>query len=252
MRKLSTGIAGLDEMTHGGFYEGSTTLISGAPGTGKTTLGMQFIAAGIKRKEPGIVVTFEQFPEILYRDALNFGWNFKKYEERGLLKVIFTSPEVFKMELEKEMGLVDKLTAEMGARRILIDPVTYFEFAIEDSGKLRKAYNSLINGTKRAGLTSILTCEVPKLFGEEKASPLFFIVDNIIDLKYVEIESQLRMALLVLKTRGSDRAKDIREFEITDKGIKIEEKFEGREGILTGSPRSVPAKAFVEAFGKKR
>lgn len=116
MKRLFTGIPGLDEMTHGGLYEKSATLVTGAPGTGKTTLGMQFIAAGAERREPGIVVTFEHFPETLYGDASNFGWDFKKYEDEGLLKVIFTSPEVFKTELEKEMGLIDKLTAEMGQR----------------------------------------------------------------------------------------------------------------------------------------
>ncbi|HAW60092.1 MAG TPA: ATPase [Actinobacteria bacterium] len=253
MKRLSTGIPSLDEMTHGGLYEGSATLITGAPGTGKTTFGMQFIVAGVEKKEPGIVVTFEHFPEIIYRDALSFGWDFKKYEEEGLLKVIFTSPEVFKTELEKEMGLIDELTAEMGAKRILIDPVTYFQFMTEDRAELRKAYNSLINGVKRAELTSILTCEVPKLFGEEKTSSLFYIVDNIIGLRYVEIESQLRRALLVLKMRGSDHAKDIREFEITDKGVSIEAKFEGREGILTGTPKSITlAGALEEAFGGKR
>ncbi len=253
MKKLSTGIPGLDEMTHGGFYEKSATLITGATGTGKTTFGMQFIAAGVERREPGIVVTFEHFPETLYRDALSFGWDFKKYEDEGLLRVIFTSPEVFKTELEKEMGLIDKLTAEMGAKRALIDPITYFHLMTEDPSELRKTYNSLVNGTKRAGLTSILTCEVPKLFGEDKTDPLFFIVDNIIGLRYVEIESQLRRALLVLKMRGSDHAKDIREFEITDKGVRIEEKFEGREGILTGTPKSITlARALEEAFGGKR
>ena len=94
-KRLSSGEPTLDAMMGGGFIEGSATLISGAPGVGKTTLGMQFLVAGAANGEAGIMVTFEEFPASLLRDAKNVGWDLQELQEDGLLKIIFTSPEVF-------------------------------------------------------------------------------------------------------------------------------------------------------------
>jgi circadian clock protein KaiC len=88
------------------------------------------------------------------------------------------------------------------------------------------------------------------LGGDEGENTIAFVVDTYILLRYVELESAIRRALLVLKLRGSDHAKDIRQFEITSEGIEIMSKFEGQEGIMSGSPRRM-ADAFVEAFGKR-
>jgi circadian clock protein KaiC len=121
-----------------------------------------------------------------------------------------------------------------------------------DPVELRAVVYSFINALKREGLTSILTRESPILLGSEEGdNEIAFVVDTYLLLRYVEIESAIHKALLVLKLRGSDHAKDIRQFEITDQGIEIMSRFEGQEGILSGSPRRM-AEAFVEAFGGKR
>jgi circadian clock protein KaiC len=101
-------------------------------------------------------------------------------------------------------------------------------------------------------LTSLLTRESPMLIGEieEPEEDVAFVADSYLLLRYVEIESSIRKALLVLKLRGSDHAKDIRQFEIMHSGIEVQSKFEGREGILSGSPRRM-ADSFVEAFVKR-
>jgi circadian clock protein KaiC len=98
----------------------------------------------------------------------------------------------------------------------------------------------------------MLTRESPTLLGDapEGDSDVAFVVDSYVLLRYVEIESTIRKALLVLKMRGSDHAKDIRQFEITDHGVEVHSKFEGREGIMSGSPRRM-ADSFVEAFVKR-
>lgn len=94
-QRVPTGIAGLDEMLHGGFLPQTANLVEGATGTGKTTLGMQFIQHGIAaRGEPGIILTFEAFPEHYYRDATAFGWDFPAHEAQNRLRVIMSSPEV--------------------------------------------------------------------------------------------------------------------------------------------------------------
>jgi circadian clock protein KaiC len=247
--RVKSHIKGLDEMLHGGFLPQTANLVEGPPGTGKSTLGMQFIYNGIRyHNEPGLIVTFEEFPQQYYRDAENYGWDFRQLEREGKLRVIMTSPEVSRSDLESVGGTIETLAREMGARRILVDSVSHFDQLTDDPVELRAVVYSFINALKREGLTSILTRESPVLLGgDEGENTIAFVVDTYILLRYVELESAIRRALLVLKLRGSDHAKDIRQFEITSSGIDIMSKFEGQEGILSGSPRRM-AEAFVEAF----
>lgn len=248
--KLKTGITGLEEMLNGGVYPVSSTSINGPAGSGKTTLCLQFLAGGVQNNEPGLYVTFEQFPEQLYRDAKNFGWDLEKWEKEGKIKVLFTSPEEFVIELETQLGLIDKLVMEKDIKRIVIDPVSYFRFLTRDPNELRKTYYKLINGLKRAGLTSFLACETTHFFGNsgEIDEELAFVVDNIIILRYVEIESTIQHAIAIVKSRGSQRAKDIRQYDISEKGIEISSTFKGREGILTGIPRKSVAEKVAREF----
>jgi circadian clock protein KaiC len=233
----------------------SANLVEGAPGTGKTTLGMQFIYNGITMyNEPGLIVTFEEFPQQYYRDAASFGWDFKALEEQGKLRVIMTSPEVSKQDLESVGGMIETMVAEMGVRRILIDSLSHFERIAENSYELRDIQYKFINALKREGMTSILTRESAALFGQSDDSDdgIAFLVDSYIMLRYVEIDSAVRKALLVLKLRGSEHDKDIRQYEITPTGIEVQAKFKGREGIMSGSPRMATAfgKAFVDKESK--
>jgi circadian clock protein KaiC len=250
--RVKTGIKGFDEMLKGGFLPQTANLVEGPPGTGKSTFGMQFIYNGIRyHNEPGLIVTFEEFPQQYYRDAEGFGWDFRQLEREGKLRVIMTSPEVTRSDLESVGGTIETLAREMGARRVLIDSVSHFDQLTEDTVEMRAVVYGFINALKREGLTSILTRESPVLLGSEEGdNAVAFVVDSYILLRYVEIESAIRKAVLVLKLRGSDHAKDIRQFEITGQGIEIKSRFEGQEGILSGSPRRM-AEAFVEAFGRK-
>jgi circadian clock protein KaiC len=253
MEHVKTGIKGLDEMLFGGFLPQTANLVEGAPGTGKTTIGMQFIYNGITQfDEPGLIITFEEFPQQYYHDAAAFGWDFEQLEKDGKLRVIMTSPEVTRLDVESVGGMIETAVREMGARRLLVDSITHFERLTQDPVELRSLEYSFINALKREGLTSLLTRESPTLLGEapEGDSDIAFVVDSYLLLRYVEIESTIRKALLVLKMRGSDHAKDIRQFEITDHGVEVRSKFEGREGIMSGSPRRM-ADSFVEAFVKR-
>lgn len=253
--RVKTGITGLDEMLGGGLLPETANLVEGAPGTGKSTLGMQFIANGIQRfNEPGIILTFEEFPQQYYRDAQSFGWPFDALEKANKLRVIMTSPEVGQADLERVGGRIESLVREIGAKRILVDSLSHFERLTQDPIQLRSLIYSFVNALKREGLTSLLTRESPALLGDAHAEAadddIAFVVDSYLMLRYVEIDSAIRKALLVLKLRGSDHAKDIRQFEITASGIEVRSKFEGREGILSGSPHRM-ADSFVEAFVRR-
>jgi len=253
MDRVKTGIKGLDEMLSGGFLAETANLVEGAPGTGKSTLGMQFIYNGIAQfNEPGLILTFEEFPQQYYRDAESFGWNFRGLEQSDKLRVIMTSPEVGKSDLERVGGRIEAMAHEIGARRILVDSLSHFERLTDDPVELRSILYSFINALKREGLTSVLTRESQALIGENASAEeeVAFVTDSYVMLRYVEIESAVRKALLVLKLRGSDHAKDIRQFEVTSGGIEVRSKFEGREGILSGSPHRM-AESFIEAFVRR-
>jgi len=241
MRKwVKTGIVGLDEMLSGGLFEGSTTLVRGAPGAGKTTLGMQFLYSGITDEdERGLLISFEEFPLSLHRDALSFGWNLRKLEKGKKLRLIFTSPRIFLSSLQSPASPLNRTIQEWDVRRVVLDSISHFTRMTTDPRELREIYNNVIHGLKREGITTILTSEDSgtSLSTEEKGR-LSFVVDNIILMRYVEIDSAMQRAILVLKTRGGDHAKEIRRFELQKGGIVVGTRFEGREALLSGSPRS--------------
>ena len=248
------GIKGLDEMIRGGLLQGSANLLEGAPGTGKTTLAMQFIYNGIVSfNEPGLIITFEEFPQQYYHDALQFGWDFRKLEDEGKLKIIFSDPETALDELSKMDGQFVKMIEEMGARRVVVDSTTHLESLAVDLLELREIERKFVNALKRESVTSILLRENDNLLGQitQVSSKIPFIVDSYMLLRYVEIESTIAKAICVLKMRGSDHQKDIRCFRIGSNGIEVEAKFSGREGIMSGISHHTPQDAFVNVFGKK-
>ena len=140
---------------------------------------------------------------------------------------------------------------EMNAKRVVVDSMTHFARLTQDPIELRSVEYDFINALKREGLTSLLTKESPVLLGEStEDGGLGFVVDSYLVLRYVEIESAIHKALFVLKMRGSNHATDIRQYDILEHGIEVQSRFEGQEGILSGSPRRM-AESFVQAFVKK-
>ncbi len=251
--RAGTGIVGLDEMLRGGFLRGTANLIEGAPGTGKSTLGMHFIQHGAQHGEPGLILTFEAFVSQYYRDAQNFGWDFRALEDANQMRVILTNPEVLRADLQTVNGQIETLVRQIGVQRILIDSLSHFERITADPVALRQIVYEFINGLRRLDLTVLMTRENAALLGEtpDMEEDLAFAVDGYILLRYVELAASVRKALLVLKLRGSDHARDIRQYEITARGIEILTRFEGQQGIMSGNPKPSAAEAFVQAFGRK-
>lgn len=239
LARALTGIKGLDEMLHGGLVSGSVALMQGAPGTGKTTAGMQFLYEGAaKQDEPGLLVSFEQFPHTLYRDALAHGWDLRELEQAGKLSIVFTSPKVFVSSLQSPVSPISGTIRELGLKRAVVDSVTHLRTMSEDRVELRANHNVLINALRREGITGLLLSEDsgPDFVRSDRGR-LAFTTDAVILLRYVEIDSVMQRAIAVLKTRGSDHDKSIRRFEIGRGGLIVREAFEGREGLLSGTPR---------------
>lgn len=124
--RVKTGIKGLDKMLQGGLYRGTITVVKGAPGAGKSCFAIEFLGRGIKEfAEAGLYVTFEHFPEQLYRDASSIGFNFKKYEQDGRLKILFVTPHVFISQLQKPGGEFDRLMVKGNIQRIVVDSINH-------------------------------------------------------------------------------------------------------------------------------
>jgi circadian clock protein KaiC len=237
-KRVTTGIKGFDEMLGGGFLPGSMVLARGAPGTGKTSLALQFLIHGaVRHNEPGLLISFEEFPSSLYRDAETLGLDLKELEKSGKLHLMFTSPEVFLASLEIPDSRLNQLLLEANIRRLVLDSVTHFTRLTDNTQELRRIYATVANGLRREGITAMLVGEEGRAeYQRADKGGLSFIVDTIILLRYVEIESAMQRAVVVLKMRGSDHAKEIRRYEIEQSGITILDVFEGREGLLSGIP----------------
>ncbi len=234
--RLSTGVAGLDEMLQGGFPQGSITLIAGGAGVGKTLLSLHFAINGIERGEPCLFVSFQETPSHLRALAGGFGWHLAQLEAQGLLKLFYTSP------------------VELGARRVAIDGLKDIEMATPDKVRFKDYAYSLANFFRAQGITALLTNEIPELFGTMALSEhgVSFIADNVILLRYVEVASQITRAISVLKMRGSDHDKSLREYRITSTGVEVLEPFSGLQGLISGAPTLLtPAeRGFEELLAK--
>lgn len=250
-QKMSTGIRGLDLMLRDGVYEGSTSLIAGASGTGKTTTALHFFAEGAKRNERSLYITTEEPTPQLISYGEKFGWNMSELLNKGSGKIAYFSPESYNAEQQLQ-GIKTNLQ-DFKPSRFVIDCLSPFE-AVLPRERYTQHLRSLVSHLKADGITSYLIA-----LGEPASATtetgLSTLVDNILFLRYVEIESVLRRSLVVIKARGTAHDNDIREFEITPKGVVVKEKFTGFEHVLGGAPRKTItkdiARAWAEAFGGK-
>ena len=240
-------------MLHGGFLKGDAVLLSGSAGTGKTTLALQFLVNGALRgEENGVYLTFEQLPTQIYRDAQNFGWDLQGLEEKDKLRIVCTSPELLIEDDGGEVVLADPIR-EIHPRRIVVDSISYLAMYTRDE-ELRKELYRLIMLLKARGLSSVLIRETSVGETGFLSDASSFLVDCIIMLKQVEIESSIRKVLGVLKMRGSDHDKRLREYGIGSSGIEVSGSISNYEGLMSGSAhRSVTEEAasnWATAFEK--
>jgi circadian clock protein KaiC len=242
-------------MLYGGFIPNSAILLRGAPGTGKTTFAFQYLIEGVRQGQPGMLVSFEEFPESLYRDAASVGWDLKTLEATGLLHIVFTSPEVFLQSVTAAESPLLRRLHDHNIRRIALDSLTHFTRLAANTSELRDLYNRVVNALRREELTALYIGEEMRSdFTYDERGRLSFIVDCIILLRYLEIDSAIQRALVVLKMRSSDHDKRIHSYTIqageTDDAprIQIGSPLQGKAGLLIGltekriisSVRSVP------------
>jgi circadian clock protein KaiC len=237
-RRLSSGIPELDAMLGGGIPAGDSLLVAGPSGTGKSVLASQFIAEGLRRGEAGIVAIFEERPQEYARRAVSLGLDFETPQHDGRLHVLYLRP--LDLSVDETVREIIDAVKSTGAKRLVIDSLAGFELALAPGFRtdFRESLYRMIGALTRTGVTIVTTVEVEESFTELLYSSysISFLSDDIIRLRYVEIDGQLRRVLMVVKMRGGDHSKDIREYEITGKGMKIGDCLKGYRGLITGVP----------------
>jgi len=216
--RIPSGIPGLDKLIEGGFVKGSTILISGGAGTGKTIFCAQFLMEGLKRGENCMFITLEESPEDIIGDVQRFGWDLQKYINEKKLFLVTKDP--FQMT-DIVSPLLDEIK-ENKVQRIVIDSIALLELYYKESSDVRKELFKLLSGLKGIGVTSMITSELPEetkmlgKFGVEE-----FIVDGLILLKSLGLTGEIARSLRVVKMRRTEHDEDIYSIDITSKGIKI-------------------------------
>jgi len=243
MERVKTGIKGLDELVEGGFPAGRSVLVSGACGTGKTILSMEYIYRGaLEFKEPGVYVTLDERPSLIREDVMRFGWDLKKLEEKNMLNIVDGSIAKLGMPSDEEFSLpvtgydIDKLLLEImrvikriEARRVVIDSIPALGFNFENPSEVRKAILKLSYMLMRSGVTSILVSEMQEgmnKFGKYGVEE--YVVDGVIVLHYMGMGTQSNRTLHIRKMRATKHSEDLHPLEITERGVvvhKIEEEY---------------------------
>ncbi|MCE9531938.1 MAG: AAA family ATPase [Planctomycetes bacterium] len=240
-QRLPCGVAGFDDMLGGGIPEGDSLLVAGPSGSGKSVFATQFIAEGLRRGEAGIVAIFEERPEEYAGRAASLGMDFQKPQHDGKLTIIYLRP--LDLSVDETMREILDAVARTGAKRVVIDSLAGFEMALAPSFRtdFRESLYRMIGALTRTGVTIVTTVEVTETFTELALSPyaISFLSDDIIRLRYVEIDGQLRKVMMVVKMRAGDHSKDIREYEITSEGLRVGERLKGYHGLITGVPEPV-------------
>ncbi len=238
-RRLSTGIPKLDAMLGGGIPEGDSVLVAGASGTGKSVMATQFIAEGIRQGDPGIVVVFEERPQEYAGRAGNFGLDLETPQHERKLEILYLRP--LDLSVDETMREILDAVRKIGAKRLVIDSLAGFEMALAPSFRteFRESLYRMITALTGIGVTILSTVEMDESFTEFPFSTysISFLTDDIIRLRYVSIDGQLRKILVVIKMRGGKHSNDIREYEITSAGMVVsDDRLTGYQGLITGIP----------------
>jgi circadian clock protein KaiC len=210
-------------------------------------LATQFISEGLRRGEPAIMAIFEERPEGYTERADSFGLHLKTAQQKGKLKMLYLRPLDLSVD-ETMQEILDAIKA-VGAKRLVIDSLVGFEMALAPGFRadFRESLYRMIAALTGAGITILSTVEVEDKFTELQLShyAISFLTDDIIRLRYVEIGGQLRKVMVVVKMRGGNHSKDIREYVITEKGlVVIHPRRTDYHGLITGVPsRTGPRKA---------
>ena len=236
-RRLSTGIPKFDELT-GGVPEGDSLLLAGPSGSGKTIIASQFIAEGLRNGEPGVVAIFEELPADYISRAAKLGIDLETARDEDRLRIIYLRP--LDLSVDETVHEIVNAVKELDAKRVVLDSLVGFEMALAPDFRheFRESLYRMIAALTRLGVTVFSTVEVEENFTSMGLSnfAISFLADDIVRLRYVSINGQLRKMMLIVKMRRGNHSVDMWEYKITEKGIEIGEPLRGFRGLTSGIP----------------
>ncbi len=222
-RRLSSGIPELDKMLGGGILEGDSVLVSGPSGTGKSAVATHFLTEGLRHGESGIAAIFEERPQGYSARALSFGLDLATPQKNGKLEMLYLRP--LDLSVDETMQEILDAVKRLDAKRLVIDSLVGFEMALAPGFRedFRESLYRMIAALTGAGVTILTTVEIEDSFTSFEFShyTISFLTDDIIRMRYVEIDGQLRKVIVVVKMRGGNHSKDIREYVITGEGVVV-------------------------------
>jgi circadian clock protein KaiC len=243
--RVSSGIALLDELLHGGFLAASMAAVVGPAGAGKTIFGLQFVAAS-NAAEPGLLFSCSESPDRLRLKAEMMGLGFAAAEQRGEVELLWYP--VGEHILDELAHRLLEAVQRRGVKRLVIDGISGFQEAAIEQERMVRFWSVLAGELRALGVTTLHTVELPELMGTEIRTPTGGVpsmAEVLILLRYVELQSRLFRLISVFKVREGAFDPTIREFTITDTGIVVGKPFEGVEAVLSGMAREAARAAAV-------
>ena len=234
---VSSGIPRLDTMLNGqGYYRGSSILISGTAGTGKSTLGAHFIEAACVRGEKALFFAFEESQDQILRNMRSVGIDLERFVKKGLLKFQNARPSTWGLEVH--LALIHKVIDEFEPSVVVVDPITNF-LAVGDEVETKSMLTRLIDLLKSRQVTAIFTSLTSAgTYAEDSEVGVSSLMDVWILVKNIESNGERNRGLYILKARGIAHSNQVREFLLTDHGIELIDAYIGAEGVLMGTARS--------------
>ena len=232
---ISSGIPELDELLHGGFERGTITIISGPSGVGKTTLGLQFMKEAAGRGERSVVYCFEEWQETLLNRCQSVNIPVRTMIKQGKLGVVQVEPLHYSPN--EFANIVRDEVEQKKARIVMLDSISGYRLSLRGDD-LVPHIHALCKYFQNMGVAVILINEVETITGDFRVTEagISYMADNIVFLRYLEMQGEIRKVIGVLKKRMSDFQKTLREYEITRYGIKVGKPLANLRGILTGNP----------------
>jgi circadian clock protein KaiC len=234
--RISTGLPRLDTMLSGkGYFRGSTVLVSGTAGTGKTSIAAQFVEAACKRGERVLFFTFEESSNQIVRNMRSIGIDLEPWVNKGLLQFHATRPTLYGLEthLSTSIKLVNKFKPSI----VILDPINAFVLG-ENQTEVNIMLVRLVDFLKMRRVTAFFTSLTS---GNDTMESTDVYISSLIDtwllVRDLEIGGERNRGLYVLKSRGMAHSNQIREFRLTNNGIELLDVYVGSEGVLTGSAR---------------
>lgn len=224
MERIKTGIKGLDEKMQGGIPKNSTIVVIGTFGTGKSTLGMQFLYEGLKKGENSIFISLDDDEENLIGTANEFGWDFKKYVDEDKLLLMKLNAIDIKTSLLRIRSELPRLFKSFGAKRCVFDSITLFEMLFKDENERRLIVYDLTQIIKASGATSIITSETDKSNPHaSRFGMIEYVTDGVLFLNYHRrvSEKTVELAIEITKMRRTKHSRDIMAYEISEHGIEV-------------------------------